>query len=107
MPTLKVVRDRGWVDKLRQYRILVDGVEIGRLAEGGMLHHEISVGAHVIEARIDWCGSLPLRFEAQPREQVVVVRNGLHGWRMLLGPLYVIFNRRGYLTLELEQGGTD
>jgi hypothetical protein len=105
MPTLTVVRDKGWADKLRQYRIVLDGVEIARLGEGGELRREISEGPHVIEARIDWCGSQPLRFEAKLGEQVVLVRSALRGWRMLFAPFYIIFNRQGYLTLELQRSG--
>ncbi len=103
MPRLRVVRDRGWVDKLRAYRIPLDGAEVGRISEGGELRREIGEGHHVIEARIDWCGNQPLGFEAQPGEQVVLVRSGLRSWRSMLGLFYVIFNPRGYLTLELER----
>ena len=103
MPTLTVRRDKGWADKIRMYRILVDGVEIGQLGEGEVLRQEISYGPHVMEAKVDWCGSRPLRFEAQSADQVVLVRSTLRGWRTFLALFYVIFNRDGYLTLELKQ----
>lgn len=103
MPTLTVRRDKGFADKLRKYRILLDGVEIGKLAEGTALRQDISEGPHVVEARVDWCGSQPLEFDARAGEQVAVVRSALRGWRIMLVFFYVIFNRRGYLTLELQQ----
>ena len=103
MPTLTVQRDKGWADKIRKYRILLDGVEIGRIGEGEVLRQQISDGPHAIEAKIDWCGSRPLHFNAQSEDQVVVVRSALRGWRLLLGIFYVFFNRRGYLLLELTQ----
>jgi hypothetical protein len=101
MPTLTVRRDNGWADKLRKYVIRLDGVEIGQLGEGAELRHEIRDGRHVIEARIDWCGGAPLEFDARAVDQVVIVRSALRGWRSALAGLYVIFNRRGYLKLEL------
>lgn len=101
--TLTVRRDKGYADKLRKYRILLDWVEIGHLAEGAVLRKDISEGLHVVEARVDWCGSQPLELDARAREQVVVVRGALRGWRLMLALFYVIFNRRGYLTLELQQ----
>ena len=101
MPTLTVRRDRGWSDKLRKYRVIVDGVVIGQLAEGGELRHTLDEGTHVIEARIDWCGSPTTQFDAAG-DAVMLVRSALRGWRVLLTLFYVLFNPRGYLTVEPE-----
>ena len=98
--TLIVHRDEGWTDKLRKYKILLDGVEIGRLGEGEKLTHQVSEGLHVIRAKIDWCGSLPLSFDADTEDVVVTVKSALRGWRILLAIFYVIFNRHGYLIME-------
>jgi len=102
MPLLTVRRDQGWADKLRKYRIILDGVEIGQLAEGAVLSQEITDESHILEARIDWWGSQTLCFEPQASSKVVLVKSALRGWG-LLGLIYVIFNRRRYLALELEQ----
>jgi hypothetical protein len=101
--TLIVRRDKGYADRIRKYRILLDGVEIGRLAEGAELCHEISEGPHVAEARIDWCGSQLLNFEARGGKQILLVRSALRGWRVMLVFYYAIFSRRRYLILELQQ----
>ena len=103
MATLTVRRDKGYADKLRKYRILLDGSEIGQLAEGAILRQDISEGPHELEARVDWCGSQPLGFDAVAGDQVVVVRSALRGWGVMLALWYTIFNRRGYLALELQQ----
>ena len=102
---LTVTRDKGWADKARKYRILLDGSEIGRIGEGDLLQQQIPAGSHVIGARIDWCGSRPLRFDAQSDDVGVVVRNASRGWRgfFFLGLFHVIFNTREYLTLELTR----
>ncbi|MBN4071946.1 hypothetical protein JYT83_00860 [bacterium AH-315-F18] len=101
MPNLTVLRDNGWTDKIRNYRILVDGIEIGSLGEGAKLKHPISEGPHVIEAKIDWCGSHPLEFSTTTEDQTVVVKSGLRGWRVFLSIYYITFGRRNYITLEL------
>lgn len=101
MTTLTVQRDKGWTDKVRKYRILVDGVEIGRLGEGATLIHQVGEGPHVIQATVDWCGSQPLNFEAKSKDLVVTVKSTLRGWRVFLGLFYIIFNRHRYLILEL------
>ena len=103
MATLTVRRDEGWADSLRRYRIILDGVEIGRLGESLVLRQEIGEGPHTIEANIDWHGSQPLRFDSQPGEQTVIVSSPLRGWRVFLAAFYVIFRTREYLNLELRQ----
>ena len=107
MPTLTVRRDKGWTDKFRKYRILVDGEEIGRLGEGEHLCHPIAAGVHVVEAKIDWCGSRPLRLEIGTEDQLVVVRGALRGWRLLFAGFRVFLNQHEYLTLELVDGEAD
>lgn len=100
MTTLRVQRDKGWTDKLRNYQVLLDGVKIGELAEGAELLHQIEVGRHVIEATIDQCGSQPFTFEADSEGVTVTVRSALRGWRVFLSLFYIVFNRRGYLIVE-------
>lgn len=107
MATLIVRRDKGYADKLRYYRIMLDGLEIGQIAEGTELRQDISEGPHVVEAKIDWCGSQPLEFHALAGDQVVIVRSALRGFRLFLVFVYVFFNKRGYLTLELQQHSAD
>ena len=107
MASLTVRRDKGYADKFRKYRVLLDGVEIGQLAEGAVLRRDIGDGPHVVEARIDWCGSQPLTFNSQAGELSVNVRSALRGWRVMLAGLYLIFNRRGYLIVELQHKSGD
>jgi hypothetical protein len=83
MATLTVRRDKGYADKFRKYRIRLDGLEIGQLAEGTVLCQDINEGPHVVEAKIDWCGSQPLDFHALAGEQVLLVRSALRGWRWM------------------------
>lgn len=101
MPTLTIQRDRGWADKIRNYRIILDGIEIGQLEEGGKLHEHITEGSHLIEARIDWCGSQPLRIDAGSVDKAVFVRSALRGWRLIFPIFYILFNKNRYLILDL------
>lgn len=102
MPYLTIGRSKAYADKCRKYRMLLDGEEIGRIGEGRLLHIEIAEGAHTLQAKIDWCGSRPLHFEAHSEEEVFVdVVSALRGrftpfrlWK------YLIFDTRGYLLLE-------
>ena len=59
MPTLVVTRSRDFADILRSYRIILDGVLVGRVWRGQTIQLEIPRGRHVIAAKIDWCRSDP------------------------------------------------
>jgi len=102
MAILTIQRDQGYADMARKYRVLLDGEEIGRIAHDEVLRREISDGPHVLQAKIDWCGSRPLKINAQSGDSVVTIRSALRGWRILLGFYYVLINRFGYLRLELQ-----
>lgn len=102
MPTLTVRRDRGWTDRCRTYRILVDGAEVGRLRQGERLTVEIAPGPHEAEARIDWCGSRPLSFACDEGQDVeIVVRGAVRGWRRLFAARTVLRRPDDYLELTL------
>jgi hypothetical protein len=101
MAVLTIRRDQGHTDRLRRYHLWLDGSEVGQIRNAQELGLEISSGSHILVARIDWCGSRPLRFEVGSSDTVILVSSALRGWRMALGTLYVFFNRNGYLRLEL------
>ncbi|MEV7216923.1 hypothetical protein AB0O31_28010 [Kitasatospora cineracea] len=55
---LLVSRDRTRKrDKWRAYRVLVDGVVVGKVRRGGSVAVEVPTGRHMIQVKIDWCGS--------------------------------------------------
>jgi hypothetical protein len=66
-------------DLLRRYRILLDGVEIGRLRLGGTISVERPPGRVLIEARIDWCSAAPLIIPVVAGEETVVEVANTHG----------------------------
>lgn len=103
MATLTLRRDAGWADKIRDYRIIIDGAEVGRLREGAELRCSVGSGQHVLEARIDWCGSKRLHLDVGSGDLVVFVRSALRGWRVFLSLYYALFDRRGWLKVELKE----
>ena len=96
-----ITRDSGYADRFRSYRIILDGKCIGDVAPGGELRANVSAEQHVLEARIDWCGSEAMRLNVTGDHRVVV-RSALRGWRVLLVIFYIIFLRRSYLVLDLD-----
>ena len=103
MPSLVITRDRAYADCLRSYRVLLDGKFAGTVAPRGELRREIGPGEHVVEVRIDWCGSQPMRFTATG-DHHIAVKSALRGWRLALALVYILFLHRSYLTLDLDPG---
>lgn len=71
--TLVVKRtSQAWIDRARAYQILVDGVVKGTVRCGRELSLALPPGAHVVQARLDWTGSEPLRVHLGPGSTVRV-----------------------------------
>jgi hypothetical protein len=49
-----------WRDRIRAYRVKIDGVQAGSLRAGETLDFAVSPGDHTVQVAIDWCTS-PLR----------------------------------------------
>ena len=103
MPSLVITRDPGYADSSRSYRVLLDGKLAGTVAPQRELRREIGPGEHVVEVRIDWLGSQPMRFTATG-DHHIVVKSALRGWRLVLALVYILFLHRSYLTLDLDPG---
>jgi hypothetical protein len=63
--TVRIVRgiaDRA--DVRRQYRVLIDGAEVGRVGDGQSVEFDVQPGDHTIRLKIDTTGSPELSFSA-------------------------------------------
>jgi hypothetical protein len=95
---LNLVRGSGYTDRLRSYKIFVNGAQVGTLARNSGLDIEIPSGPLTIEARIDWGRSRPLTIEATPNQKIEV--EVLSHWGALLSLWAITFGFRRYLTLK-------
>lgn len=54
-PILK--REGGWRDRMRSYRVLINGIEVERLRPKSAAHIEVDEGIRRVQLKIDGCGS--------------------------------------------------
>ncbi|MGW0230875.1 hypothetical protein ACWDWO_21390 [Actinopolymorpha singaporensis] len=67
---LRVAREPAkWRDKWRAYRILVDGVQVGRVRRGESTTVTLTPGTHHVRLRIDWCTSPEVSVDITAGEQ--------------------------------------
>ena len=79
MGTLTVRRlEKGGRDRLRAYKVLIDGQDVGKLKPGQSLQLEVSPGPHSVQVAVDWKRSA--RFDVSgDREEVLTFRCGPRG----------------------------
>lgn len=57
MTKLIIKRSSEWTNRGRKIRIYLDGKKIGTIEDGAAREFELQPGEHVLQAKIDWCGS--------------------------------------------------
>jgi hypothetical protein len=102
MPTtLALKRDSGFADRLRQYRVILDGLEIGRIGNGEEKHFDISSGQHQLMIKVDWGRSNAVSLVAVDGQSALFnCGSNLRGMRLLLAIYYATFGFRNYLWLR-------
>jgi hypothetical protein len=100
---IAISRDTGYADRLRKYRVICDGAEIGRISEGTSTEFAISPGPHCLLLKVDWCSSNEATFSIGT-DQVLRFSCGssLRGLRVLLAIYYLLFARKRYLWLRQD-----
>ena len=77
--TLRVERDAApWRDKLRAYKIVVDGVAVGSVANGEAADVAMEPGRHTLRFQIDWAASPTIEFDLDDGH-IVTYRCGPNG----------------------------
>ena len=97
---LKIHRYTAWQDKVRKYKIVLDGNTLGKISEGETLAFPISNGKHELTLKIDWCRSQKLIFEKNDSDVEFECGSNLRGWKIFLGILYVTLKYNEYISLK-------
>ena len=58
-----IKRCTGYVDKIRAYKIFLDGTEIGVIRQGESKQFPLQQGKHTLQLKIDWCTSKLVTFD--------------------------------------------
>jgi hypothetical protein len=98
--SISLTRDSGYADKVRDYRVMLDGGEIGRIADGECKTFAVPPGKHALRLKIDWCGSNTVDFDLSAGGNATFrCGSSLRGARLVLGLYYSIIARNRYLWL--------
>lgn len=96
------VRTR-WQDRVRRYRIVVDGATMAKLGPGERETLTVEPGRHRVHAAIDWCRSPFLDIELGPGETAQLEVS--HNANPLTVLYYITFGSTRYLKLVRSTDG--
>jgi len=98
---ITIQRGKSYADRLRAYKVVVDGVVVASVRAGQSVTVPVSAGSHSLGLRIDWCSSEELQFEARTGERITFECGvSLAGWRVWFALFYIIFRTHQYLWLR-------
>ena len=101
MASLTLIRDSGWADYFRTYRILLDGKLICEVRNGETKLVLVSPGEHSLAVRIDWGGSKTIQFTATENETISFhIKSNIRGWRLFLALWFALFDWNSYVELK-------
>jgi hypothetical protein len=97
-----VTRPKQYQDKIRDYRLLVDGVNLVSIKPNSETVVNLPEGAEYIQAKIDWCSSQKFRVCNIKANQITIKNTfGSNFLMAVFMPLYYItFGKGKYLTIE-------
>src|SRR5437016_221349 len=88
----------------RDFKVLMDGVPVARLANGRSVMIPMSPGKHEIVATIDWCRSRPLRIMVRDgSEPCLRVRCTVPWWAILFPLLIFVYGFVPGWYLEVQE----
>jgi hypothetical protein len=95
---LRIVRGSGYADRIRRYKIYINGAQVGTIARNALLDLEVPCGPLTVDARIDWGRSQPLTIDARPDRRIEI--DVSNHWGALLALWGITFGFRSYLILK-------
>ena len=98
MAEIVVRRAPAWGDKLRAYRIFVNGEARGTVSENGEARIAVGPGRNVVRMKIDWCWSPAVDLDVEAGT-VRTLECGPNA-HPLLALVYITFLKNRYLWLR-------
>lgn len=97
---ITITRESGYADKLRNYKIIIDGKVIGEIGDGQTKTFDVNKGSHTLSLGADWAKSNEITFDFSDKEVRFKCENALKGLRILIAIFYATFLSHKYLKLH-------
>jgi hypothetical protein len=89
---LVLTRESEWLNRLRGYKVFIDGQKVGAVKNGDTEEFLVQPGMHTLTCKIDWCGSRDYKFEVKEGEVAYAhVRSGMRYWLFFILPTILFY----------------
>jgi hypothetical protein len=94
MSTIRLKRTNEYNNRMRDYKIFIDGQQVGTIANGKTIDFPTTVGQHIITAKIDWCSSPDISIELKENQTSNLKVGGFKYGQILMpiGPGLIILH---------------
>lgn len=84
MATIKIKRTSEYNNRIRDYKIFIDGQEAGTIANGETKDFDTTVGQHIVTAKIDWCSSPNISINVKENQSCNLIVGGFRFGKLLM-----------------------
>lgn len=84
MATIRLKRTSEYNNIIRDYKIFIDGQQVGAIANGETKDFATSSGQHTITAKIDWCSSPDISIDLKDDETKILKVGGFKNGQLLM-----------------------
>lgn len=103
MATISIFRESSYSGMLREVKIMLDGVEAGRIKQGQSLDLSVSPGQYTVRCAMDWCGSRTLSLQLSTDDTALSLVCKVRGSLSLLDIAnWLTAGRNDYIELRHE-----
>jgi len=84
MATIKIKRSREYTNRMRDYKIFIDGQQVGTISNGETRNFPATTGQHIVAAKIDWCSSPDILIDVKENQANNLKVGGFKDGRFLI-----------------------
>ena len=84
MATIKLNRTNEYNNKMRDYKIFIDGQQVGTIANGETKEFPATIGQHLVTAKIDWCCSPDISIDLKENQTSHLKVGGFKNGQLLM-----------------------
>jgi hypothetical protein len=84
MATIRLKRTSEYNNRMRDYKIFIDGQQIGTIANGETKDFPVTVGQHIVTAKVDWCSSPDLSVDINDNQTKNLKVGGFRNGQFLM-----------------------
>ncbi len=84
MTIIRLKRTSEYNNRMRDYKIFIDGQQVGTIANGETKDFPTTVGQHIVTAKVDWCSSPDISVDINDNQTKKLKVGGFRNGQILI-----------------------